>query len=116
MFCHDIKHPQRPRGCLSGQEKQCHESFQEQVEDPQGQSAEYGRCMGEFCKKYISNKGLKMALHTRDLVEFCHTLRMGTRVPVSGVARPFPNGATKIMPVPDKAQKIFCIILPNKYW
>ena len=27
--------------------------------------------------------------------------------------RPFPNGTTKIMPVPDKAQKIFCIIVPN---
>ena len=27
-----------------------------------------------FFKQYISNKGLKTALHSRDLVDFCHTL------------------------------------------
>ena len=41
------------------------------------QSAECGRCMHKFFKKYISNKGLKTDLHVRDLVEFCHTLQTG---------------------------------------
>lgn len=36
-------------------------------------------------------------------------------VPVSGVTKPFPNGATKIMPVPDKAQKIFCVIVSRLF-
>ena len=30
-----------------------------------------------FKNNYISNKGLKMAFHSWDLVEFCHTLQMG---------------------------------------
>jgi len=42
------------------------------------QSAEYGRCKRKFFfKKYISNKGIKTALHAQDLVEFCHILQMG---------------------------------------
>ena len=39
------------------------------------QSAEYGRCTREI--EYISNNGLKTALHARDLVEICQTLQMG---------------------------------------
>ena len=30
-----------------------------------------------FNNKYISNKGLKMALYEQDLAEFCHTLQTG---------------------------------------
>ena len=29
-----------------------------------------------FKNKYVSNKGLKPALHEQDLVEFCHTVQM----------------------------------------
>ena len=32
-----------------------------------------------FNNKYISNKGLKTALHEQDLVEFCHALQTGDR-------------------------------------
>lgn len=49
------------------------------VSEQLSQSAEYGRYTREFLKKFIRkkfirNKGLKTALHARDLVEFCHTL------------------------------------------
>ena len=30
-----------------------------------------------FNNKYVSNKGLKTALHEQELVEFCHTLQTG---------------------------------------
>ena len=43
----------------------------------QSAELEYGRCTRKFFKKYISNKGLKTALHARDLVEFYHTLQTG---------------------------------------
>ena len=58
----------------------------------------------------------------RDQAAACQVRRNNAKVfknrqksPVSGVTRPFPNGATKIMPVPDKAQKIFCIIVSRLF-
>ena len=50
---------------------------------PVYQSAEYGRCTCEFFKKYVSNKGLKTALHAQDLVKFCHTLQTGLYIQVA---------------------------------
>ena len=41
--------------------------------------AKQGRTREVF-KKFIRNKGLKTALHARDLVEFCHTLQTGSHV------------------------------------
>ena len=49
-------------------------SSSKSVSEQLSQSAEYGRYTREFLKKFIRNKGLKTALHARDLVEFCHTL------------------------------------------